>query len=121
MVSPLKAKVLSGVLGHLRTTGLLAPQTEVVTQTAAGQCDRYPGRIFDAWRDETTQKGVLGSLSLPTHARASCAVIQSLWVLLSPGSSLVPTCAQLVVDIYYPYHAEIRALECRAFTLPDLS
>lgn len=77
MVSPLTAKVLSGVLGHLRTTGLLAPQTEVVIQTAAGQRDRYPGRLFDSWRDETTQKAVLRSLIEASSGATVTVSIQS--------------------------------------------
>lgn len=59
IVAPLTAKVLSVVIGTLRTRGIVTAQTEVTVLTSAGQSDRYPGRVFDTWPDERVQRAVL--------------------------------------------------------------
>lgn len=59
IVAPLTAKVLSAVVGHLRTRGLITPITEITVVTSAGQANRYPGRLFDCWSDERVQRAVL--------------------------------------------------------------
>jgi DEAD/DEAH box helicase domain-containing protein len=59
VVSPLTAKVLGAVVAHLRTGGVVQPETVVTIHTAAGHTDRYPARLFDTWQSEATQKAVL--------------------------------------------------------------
>ena len=62
IVSPLTAKVLSAVVGHLKASGVIQPETRFEIRTAAVQSDRYPARLFDTWQSDATQKAVLQSL-----------------------------------------------------------
>jgi DEAD/DEAH box helicase domain-containing protein len=77
IVSPLTAKVLSAVVGHLKTSGGIQPETRVEIRTAAGQTDRYPARLFDTWQSDATQKAVLQSLLEAVSGAAVTVSIQS--------------------------------------------
>jgi DEAD/DEAH box helicase domain-containing protein len=77
IVSPLTAKVLSAVVGHLKASGAIEPETRVEIRTAAGQSDRYPARLFDTWQSDATQKAVLQSLLEAVSGATVTVSIQS--------------------------------------------